>query len=123
MSEPGELTAAQLTELAADLAQLREELMAQLARAGDHSAVVELDQQLVGRLSRMDAMQQQELVKANRRQHEVRLKQVIAALHRIDEGSFGECRRCEEPIGVSRVEARPEAPFCLDCQEEIDAAR
>ena len=34
-----------------------------------------------------------------------------------------ECRRCEEPIAPSRLEARPEAPFCLDCQEEIDAAR
>ena len=84
---------------------------------------VELDQQSVGRLSRMDAMQQQELVKANRRQHELRLKQVVAALQRIEDGGFGECRRCEEPIAASRIEARPEAPFCLDCQEEIDAAR
>lgn len=117
-----EITREQVDAARARLEELRAELEQLLDLSESGSKPVSLEEP-IGRLSRMDAMQQQELVKANRRQHEVRLQQVVAALRRIEDGSFGECRRCEEPIASSRLEARPEAPFCLDCQEEIDAAR
>ena len=117
-----ELTPEQIETAQAKLHGVRAELeqLLQLSKSGSKPVSLE---EPIGRLSRMDAMQQQELVKANRRQHEVRLQQVLAALRRIADETFGECRRCEEPIAPSRIEARPEAPFCLDCQEEIDAAR
>ena len=104
------------------LEALRDELEELLDLSKSGARPVSLDEP-IGRLSRMDAMQQQELTKASRRQHEQRLLQVRAALQRIEEETFGACRRCEEPIALPRLEARPEAPFCLDCQEEADAAR
>ena len=40
-----------------------------------------------------------------------------AALAALDAGTFGTCRHCDGPISEQRLEAVPEAPFCLDCQE------
>lgn len=48
------------------------------------------------------------------------LRLVRQALSRMAEGSFGECSRCEQPIGLKRIEALPWTPYCIDCQEEIE---
>jgi DnaK suppressor protein len=39
------------------------------------------------------------------------------ALRKLDEGTFGICERCEEPIGKKRLEARPETTLCIQCKE------
>ena len=70
----------------------------------------------IGRLSRMDAIQQQRMVEANRAGMQRRLAQVRGALERIEAGEYGECAACEEPIGYARLEARPETPLCIACQ-------
>lgn len=44
-----------------------------------------------------------------------RLAEIAAALQRLDDGSFGVCVRCGEPIASARLEARPYAPTCIDC--------
>ena len=46
--------------------------------------------------------------------------EVDAALDRMEEGTFGLCRACEEPIETKRLEAVPGAKYCLDCQELAD---
>ncbi len=51
------------------------------------------------------------------------LKEVQAALNRIDEGSFGTCLRCEEDIPEKRLKALPWAAYCVPCQETIDRMR
>ncbi len=56
------------------------------------------------------------------------LKEVVSALQKIDEGSFGDCERCGEPISEKRLEALPFARYCIGCQraaeeEERTAAR
>ena len=71
----------------------------------------------IGRLSRMDAIQQQQMTKAGRATLEIKLQQVRASLEAYRKGNFGFCRSCEEPIGYPRLKARPEAPFCLSCQD------
>jgi DnaK suppressor protein len=43
------------------------------------------------------------------------LRQVDAALHRIDEGSYGQCEQCGKPIAAGRLEARPTATTCISC--------
>jgi DnaK suppressor protein len=48
------------------------------------------------------------------------LRNVRAALHRIDEGSFGVCLHCEEDISIKRLNAVPWAPYCIQCQEIAD---
>jgi len=50
------------------------------------------------------------------------LRYVRDALHRIEEGSFGVCMRCDEPISSKRLNAVPWDAYCLRCQEEIDRA-
>ena len=48
------------------------------------------------------------------------MRNVRAALRRIDDGSFGVCAHCEEEISPKRLAAVPWAPFCIKCQEAAD---
>lgn len=50
------------------------------------------------------------------------LRNVRAALRRIDDGSFGVCVHCEEEISPKRIAAVPWTPFCIACQEQADRA-
>ncbi len=115
-----DLTSAQHDELRLKLLILQDELTTLLDVSADSVQPVSLDQP-IGRLSRMDAIQLQHMAQANRRGHEVRLLQVQAALAAIDDGEYGDCKKCEEPIGYARLNVRPEAPFCLACQEQSEA--
>ena len=45
------------------------------------------------------------------------MTKIELALKKIEEGSYGECEECEENISVRRLEARPEAPLCIQCKE------
>lgn len=110
-----ELTDGEVEELRRELRALRSELAALLSSSREASRPVDLDQP-IGRLSRVDAMQQQSMLVANRRAAQVRQQQVEAGLHRVEDGDYGLCVSCGEPIGYRRLKARPEAPFCLRCQ-------
>lgn len=48
--------------------------------------------------------------------HVAQLRTLRQALARIDDGSYGECEECGNPIGFSRLQARPEARLCIACQ-------
>jgi|SRR5579863_396093 DnaK suppressor protein len=48
------------------------------------------------------------------------LRNVRAALARIDEGTYGICMHCEEDISPKRLHAVPWAPYCIQCQETAD---
>lgn len=45
------------------------------------------------------------------------MDKIDVALRKIKEGNFGTCEECEEPISMSRLLARPEAPLCIQCKE------
>ena len=96
-----------------------EEEIAELRALSDNSrqsrAPVTLDQQSVGRLSRMDAMQQQsmDLAKEERRAH--RLAVLAAALKRMNDGEFGYCLKCGEDIPPARLEVDPAVTLCIYC--------
>lgn len=114
MSDP--LSQAQLAELRADLDTLDRELSSQLERLGDQSRPVTLDQQAVGRLSRMDAMQQQQMATANAAHIRAHLSRVRLAIAGMDSGDFGICRDCGVDIGFARLKIRPDSPLCVSCQ-------
>ncbi len=114
-----DLTAGQLDELKAALETLCTDLRRLLDTTRDGTRPVNLDEP-IGRLTRMDAIQQQSMSAANRRSHDIRLKQVQQALAAFGQDRYGPCRRCAEPIGYRRLKARPESPYCLECQDEID---
>ena len=112
----GELTEEQIESFGTLLCDLQEELKSALKPLADASRTVDLDQP-IGRLTRVDALQQQSMAKANRQSAQVRLRQVEAALKRAEEGTYGYCLDCDEPIGRARLEVRPEAFLCIGCQE------
>jgi len=84
--------------------------------AGEESRrPVELDPQVQGRLSRMDALQQQAMSQAQQRRRAAELERIETALERIAEGDFGYCVSCGEPIALKRLEHDPSVPTCIDC--------
>ncbi len=93
-----------------------------LGRTSEDSKPVDLDLP-IGRLSRADAIQMQNMAELNRRQLEVKLKQIETALSAFETGSYGSCRSCNGEINPARLEARPESPFCIDCQEAFEQER
>lgn len=102
--------------------KLRGELERQLGRLQKSMKVtdealrtVELDQTAVGRLSRMDSLQNQSLSKGLRDREVVRLSQIRAALLRLEQGTFGTCVECGGAIPFERLFVFPEAPECADC--------
>jgi DnaK suppressor protein len=110
-----QLTKQQNNALRKALLALRDEFRHLLESSTEGAKPVELDQP-IGRLSRMDAMQQQSMSQASLRIARQRHAQIEAALQRFSEDEYGLCVECGENIGYSRLKARPEAPFCLDCQ-------
>ncbi len=90
-------------------------LAATAARSASARAPVQLDQQSVGRLSRMDALQVQAMAKAEQVRRDARLQRVKAALTRLDDGNYGDCLRCGEGIDNKRLDADPAATLCIAC--------
>ncbi|MEB8388619.1 TraR/DksA family transcriptional regulator [Rhodobacteraceae bacterium KMM 6894] len=81
----------------------------------DGQAIVTLDQQAVGRLSRMDALQDQAMAKAQANRRAVQRKRLEAALARIEDGEFGYCEDCGDDIAPARLELDPAAQLCISC--------
>ena len=102
------------------LMQLRQDLVDQLEDRTGAADTVVLDQAMVGRLSRMDAMQHQEVAKAQRRRAEARLVKVEMRLRQHAEGdeAFGCCLDCFEPIPPARLAELPDAERCVPCVNE-----
>ena len=119
MMDAAELTPEQLEELHRDLLADRVRLEEDLQLTKEGSQPVDLDTP-IGRLSRMDAIQQQQMTKAGRATLDIKLRQVRASLEAYRKGDYGYCRSCHEPIAYARLKARPEAPFCLSCQDTQD---
>ncbi|MCO6381893.1 TraR/DksA C4-type zinc finger protein [Oceanicola sp. 502str15] len=102
--------------------KFRERLAARLtdlaegeALGRDGKKVVTLDQQAVGRLSRMDALQSQAMAQAASRLRSAEERRVRAALARLDEGEFGYCTDCGEEIAPARLDQDPSVALCISC--------
>jgi DnaK suppressor protein len=91
----------------------------ELQRLSDNSAeardTVTLDQTSVGRLSRMDALQQQAMAEATERQRATELARIDAALSRIKDDDYGYCLNCGEEIAEKRLDIDPAATHCIKC--------
>jgi DnaK suppressor protein len=108
------------SEMRAKLLALREELKTATVISDEASQVVELDQARVGRLSRMDAMQAQQMAQASGRRRELMLRRITAALARIDGGDYGVCESCDESINPKRLEFDPTAVLCIQCASKAE---
>ncbi len=95
------------------------EILAELDSA-DHEtregrAVVALDQQSVGRLSRMDALQRQAMAQATHSRRQQQRLRVKAALARIRAREYGVCVECGDDISPARLDSDPTLPRCINC--------
>ena len=96
------------------LLALEKEIQATLEASKDASGVVELDT-AIGRLSRMDAMQNQQMALELRRRQEQQLQRIANALKRMDQNRYGLCGRCKQPIAEERLEIAPDVVMCVKC--------
>ncbi len=93
----------------------RDDLLKTSAMAADQRRPVALDQQSVGRLSRMDALQVQAMAQAVEARRRGRLQRIEAALGRIEDGAWGACLACGEDIPAKRLDIDPTVGRCVDC--------
>jgi len=99
------------------LIELRSSLLALEETAQDAAKVVELDQAAVGRLSRMDAMQAQQMAQETERRRHIQLQKIEGALRRIEADEFGYCYVCGSEIDTRRLQADPTITRCINCAQ------
>lgn len=102
------------------LIEQREALLDVAESTREAARTVELDQTRVGRVSRMDALQVQAMAKELDRRRLLALQRIGNALQRIEDGDYGSCLSCDEPIMAKRLEADPAALLCIDCAIEAE---
>jgi DnaK suppressor protein len=106
---------------AEQLGEIREELRKSLARlersmkSNGNGRPPELDQSAVGRLSRIEALQNQGMTQNLQERERLQLEQVMDALKRLEAGTFGYCTDCRGPIRFDRLLVFPEALNCTSC--------
>ncbi len=110
-------TKKQLAKFEKRLIAEREELQALSRTTADSRRPVELDQQSVGRLSRMDALQGQAMQLETERRRQAGLQRIEQAPNRLADGEFGYCMVCGNEIEAKRLEHDPAAPTCVGCRE------
>jgi len=105
--------------------QIRE-LKQQLSLLERSSQTVQLDQSATGRVSRIDAIQQQKMAASSRNRDKkllLRLDRVLTKLHKSEDepnSDFGYCEECAEEISLARLKIKPDSEFCIDCQSLKD---
>ena len=102
------------------LTERQSELTTDQDKQRRESAPKKLDQSRVGRLSRMDAMQQQAMSQAAERRINIELQQIKMALERLDSGEYGYCILCDEEIAQKRLEFDPSIPTCIECAQRSE---
>ena len=80
----------------------------------EDSGVVELDSS-IGRLSRMDALQNQQMALELKRRQENQLLRIENAFKRLAKGHYGLCGKCKKPIEEDRLVVFPDAVTCVRC--------
>ena len=95
----------------------RDKIRRLTAISADGRKPVELDQTTQGRLSRMDALQVQEMAMEQERRRSTEGRRIEAALLRIEAGDFGYCASCGNDIELKRLANDPAVPLCLACAQ------
>lgn len=105
-----------------ELGQMRALITARLTEIDEQDnlgaegqSTVVLDQQSVGRLSRMDALQNQAMAKAQQSRRDAERARLNRALAAMDEGEYGYCEDCGEDIPLARLRLDPGATRCVSC--------
>jgi DnaK suppressor protein len=116
------MTAVQSPLPADKLETIRSELLRALTKlerslkiSGDNGRARDLEQDTVGRLSRIDAIQNAGFMQNLQEREREALRQVVEALRRIEDGCYGLCGSCGGPIPFERLQVFPETLSCASC--------
>lgn len=101
------------------LESLKKEVINHKEKASKSIAPVELDQQRIGRLSRMDALIAKETAGAAQKRRILQIKKIESALSRIDNDEYGFCINCGEEISQERLKQDLATAICIDCARSI----
>jgi len=71
----------------------------------------------IGRVSRMDAINNKSVVEASLRQAESKLRNLRRVFSQLGSNEFGICLKCKQPIPLGRILIRPESLFCVNCAQ------
>ncbi len=104
-----------LKEMKSRLLEMQSELADETQRGTEGTKTVMLDQQSVGRLSRMDAIQNQAIAQAAQARREQLKNRIQSALARIEEDEFGYCVECGDEIAPKRLDLDPTTTICVTC--------
>lgn len=113
--EHSHLSIDQMVELRAELERARTRLARSRRTTRDAARPVALDQTAVGRVSRIDAIQNQSMTRGLQERDQARAAQIDEALRRMDAGTYGRCAGCGQPIPYERLLVFPEAQACAGC--------
>lgn len=105
----------QIAELTAELDRVLRKLERSMRTTEEALKPVKLDQTAVGRLSRIDSLQNQGLTRNLQEREQAKLGQVVTAYQRIEEGTYGQCVECGGEIPFERLQVFPETPSCTAC--------
>jgi DnaK suppressor protein len=103
------------------LLEKREQLIRKLAEAKREENAAELDRG--DDLDRAAASRDREIDYMLSSREREELRAIDEALEKIEMGVYGICERCEKPIGAKRLKALPLAPYCHDCQSEMEQSQ
>ena len=81
------------------------------------AGTVTLDQSMMGRLSRMDALQDQQMAQETTRRRKIQLQKIDSALRRMDAGNYGYCLLCGDEIETARLEFDSASTRCRGCMD------
>lgn len=109
------LTPDQITELTAELDAVVRKLERSMRTTKQALRPVKLDQTAVGRLSRIDSLQNQGLTRNLQEREQAKLAQVASALERMARSEYGLCVECGGEIAFERLQVFPETPTCSRC--------
>lgn len=111
------MTETEIEQFKQRLIELKTEVATLSQTSKDAAKPVQLDQASVGRLSRMDAMQAQQMAMETDRRRDTQLTAVEGALRRIESGDFGFCFKCDDEIDIRRLNVDPTITRCLKCKD------
>jgi len=114
-TQPPTLTQPQLDELRQELEREIKRLERAMRGTKQDSQPVQLDQGAVGRVSRIDAIQNQQMSASAYGRDQVRYAALINARLRMEKGVYGRCARCGKPIPYGRLLVLPESANCAAC--------
>ena len=105
------------------------ELEQQLDLCKNATQTVELDQTLAGRVSRVDAIQQQKMAQSSFVRDKKRLLKLNNVLQILSEEQqnngqeYGRCEECDQEIAIARLMVKPESTNCIACQQLLESEK